>query len=175
MTVGGRGRRRLQESSLNAAGSVRTDHVSPAVVSYNHATFGPCSRHPSRRLRRSPRRSAKAGWGRCIGPRTRSSSARSRSRSCPPSFAADADRLARFQREAEVARVAESSATSPHIYGLEEAGGITALVMELVEGEDLSQRIARGADPARRGAADREADRRGARSRARAGRSSIAI
>ena len=44
-----------------------------------------------------------------------------------------------------------------------------ALVMELVEGEDLSQRIARGRDSDRRSAADREADRRGARSGARAG------
>ena len=65
----------------------------------------------------------------------------------PPSLAADADRLARFQREAEVARLAEPSATSPRIYGLEESGGMTALVMELVEGDDLSQRIARGAIP----------------------------
>ena len=33
------------------------------------------------------------------------------------------------------------------IYGLEESGGVSALVMELVAGEDLSQRIARGAVP----------------------------
>ena len=64
----------------------------------------------------------------------------------PPSLAADADRLARFQREAEVL----ASLNHPHIaaiYGLEEVRGVTALVMELVEGEDLSQRIARGAIP----------------------------
>jgi len=64
----------------------------------------------------------------------------------PPSFAADHDRLARFQREAEVL----ASLNHPHIaaiYGLEEGGGVTALVMELVEGQDLSQRIARGAIP----------------------------
>ena len=64
----------------------------------------------------------------------------------PPALAADRDRLARFQREAEVL----ASLNHPHIagiYGLEESGGISALVMELVEGEDLSQRIARGAIP----------------------------
>src|SRR6266852_3767280 len=64
----------------------------------------------------------------------------------PPSLAADHDRLARFQREAEVL----ASLNHPHIaaiYGLEENGGMTALVMELVEGDDLSQRIARGAIP----------------------------
>lgn len=33
------------------------------------------------------------------------------------------------------------------IHGLEESGGLTALVMELVEGEDLLQRLARGAIP----------------------------
>ena len=64
----------------------------------------------------------------------------------PPSLAADSDRLARFQREAEVL----ASLNHPHIaaiYGLEDADGVKALVMELVEGEDLSQRIARGAIP----------------------------
>jgi serine/threonine protein kinase/Tol biopolymer transport system component len=64
----------------------------------------------------------------------------------PPSVAADVDRLARFQREAEVL----ASLNHPNIaaiYGLEDSGGMTALVMELVEGEDLSQRLARGAIP----------------------------
>jgi len=62
----------------------------------------------------------------------------------PPSLAADADRLARFQREAEVL----ASLNHPNIaaiYGLEDSGGVTALVMEFVEGGDLSQRIAKGA------------------------------
>ena len=87
----------------------------------------------------------------------------------PESFASDPDRLARFQREAQTL----ASLNHPNIaaiYGLERiAAASAALVMELVEGEDSSQRIARGADPARRGAAHREADRRGARSGARAG------
>jgi serine/threonine protein kinase len=64
----------------------------------------------------------------------------------PPAVTADAERLARFQREAEVV----ASLNHPNIaaiYGLEEAGVMTALVMELVEGDDLSQRIARGAIP----------------------------
>jgi Tol biopolymer transport system component len=61
----------------------------------------------------------------------------------PESFATDPDRLARFQREAEVL----ASLNHPHIaaiYGIEESDSVRALVMELVEGEDLSQRIARG-------------------------------
>ena len=64
----------------------------------------------------------------------------------PESVAADAERLARFQREAEVL----ASLNHPNIaaiHGLEESDGTTALVMELVEGDDLSQRIARGAIP----------------------------
>jgi Tol biopolymer transport system component len=64
----------------------------------------------------------------------------------PPLLAADPDRLARFQREAEVL----ASLNHPHIaaiYGLEDADGVKALVMELVEGEDLAERIARGPIP----------------------------
>ena len=64
----------------------------------------------------------------------------------PEIFANDPDRLARFTREAQTL----ASLNHPkiaHLYGLEESGGVRALVMELVEGEDLSQRIARGAIP----------------------------
>ncbi|MDP3716845.1 MAG: protein kinase [Acidobacteriota bacterium] len=64
----------------------------------------------------------------------------------PADVAKDRERLARFQREAEVL----ASLNHPHIaqiYGLEHAGDTFALVMELVEGEDLAQRLARGAIP----------------------------
>ena len=64
----------------------------------------------------------------------------------PESFASDPDRLARFQREAEVL----ASLNHPNIagiYGLEESDGTRTLVMELVEGDDLSQRIRRGPIP----------------------------
>jgi eukaryotic-like serine/threonine-protein kinase len=64
----------------------------------------------------------------------------------PESLAADPDRLARFQREAEVL-AALNHPNIAHIHGLERCAGTVALVMELVEGEDLSQRIARGAIP----------------------------
>ena len=64
----------------------------------------------------------------------------------PDSFAGDPDRLARFTREAQ-ALASLNHPNIAHIHGLEEVGGVRALVMELVEGDDLSQRIAPGAIP----------------------------
>ena len=64
----------------------------------------------------------------------------------PEVFANDAERLGRFTREAHTL----ASLNHPHIaaiYGIEESGGVRALVMELIEGDDLSQPIARGAIP----------------------------
>src|SRR5262245_26954111 len=70
----------------------------------------------------------------------------------PASVAGDPERLARFQREAEVL-AALNHPSIAHIYGLErqERGegqeGSCALVMELVEGPTLMERIARGPIP----------------------------
>ena len=64
----------------------------------------------------------------------------------PDLFASDAERLARFTREAQTL-AALNHPNIAHIHGLEDNGGVRALVMELVEGEDLSQRLTRGALP----------------------------
>jgi eukaryotic-like serine/threonine-protein kinase len=64
----------------------------------------------------------------------------------PEAFALDKDRVARFRREAQVV----ASLNHPNvaaIYGLEEANGAIALALELVEGEDLAQRLLHGAVP----------------------------
>ena len=64
----------------------------------------------------------------------------------PEAFAGDADRLARFEREAKVL----ASLNHPNIgaiYGLEKSGDIRALVLELVEGPTLADRIAQGPIP----------------------------
>jgi eukaryotic-like serine/threonine-protein kinase len=71
----------------------------------------------------------------------------------PDSFAADTDRLARFEREAR-ALAALNHPQIAHVYGFEESPAATegaprrfALVMELVPGESLAQRLDRGALP----------------------------
>jgi len=61
----------------------------------------------------------------------------------PEEFSRDPERVVRFQREAEVL----ASLNHPNIaaiYDLEEAEGIRFLVLELVEGETLAERIQRG-------------------------------
>ena len=61
----------------------------------------------------------------------------------PEGFTQDAERLARFEREAKLL----ASLNHPNIaqiYGLETSGGSPALVMELVEGPTLADRLAGG-------------------------------
>ena len=62
----------------------------------------------------------------------------------PEAFAEDAERLARFRREAQVL----ASLNHPNIaaiYGFEDSGGVRALVMELIEGPTLAEKIKAGA------------------------------
>ena len=64
----------------------------------------------------------------------------------PAAYMSNADRRARFEREARVL----ASLNHPNIgaiYGVEEADGIRAIVLELVEGETLAQRLTRGRLP----------------------------
>src|SRR5213595_3834331 len=64
----------------------------------------------------------------------------------PASVVEDPDRVARFRREAQLV----ASLNHPNvaaIYGLEETNGTVALALELVDGEDLAQRLARGPIP----------------------------
>src|SRR5512133_2422318 len=64
----------------------------------------------------------------------------------PEPMAHEPDRLARFEREAQVLAVLNH----PHIggiYGLEEADGVRALILELIEGSTLAERLEHGALP----------------------------
>ncbi len=84
----------------------------------------------------------------------------------PEAFAADATRMARFHREAQLL----ASLNHPNIaaiYGFEDSGKVHAFVMELVEGPTLADRTATGAIPCERGVGHCQTDLRGAGIRAR--------
>ncbi len=84
----------------------------------------------------------------------------------PAGIASDPERLSRFQREARVL----ASLNHPHIgtiHGFEESSGIAALVLELVEGPTLAERILQGTCLDGRCAEDRATDCRSARRRTR--------
>ncbi len=95
---------------------------------------------------RSRSASGLAAWARCTAPTTASWVVTSRSRSCPRSSP-----LIRSAAPASLARPALlATLNHPHIgaiYGLEEADGLIALVLELVEGETLAARLERGPLP----------------------------
>ena len=113
--------------------------------------------------------SAAAAWARSTARTTRGSAATSRSRCCRPRSPRTPIVSPDFEREARLL----ASLNHPNIgtiHGFEEGEGVRALVLELVEGETLADRIAQsGPLPIRRGARDRAPDRRRARSRARQG------
>ncbi len=107
---------------------------------------GAATRQPPRPLRsHCPHWRRRHGAG-VSGPRHEARVARWRSRSCRTR-----SRTTQIGwRGSSAKRKTLASLNHPniaHIHGLEESGGVRALVMELVEGEDLSQRIARGPIP----------------------------
>jgi len=64
----------------------------------------------------------------------------------PAAFTEDKERLARFEREAQLlAQLHHPNIAS--IFGLEESGGVKALVMELVDGPTLAERLESGLFP----------------------------
>src|SRR6266699_2117780 len=64
----------------------------------------------------------------------------------PEAFSQDPDRLARFEREAELLATLNHPGIAA-VYGLEKADGVTGIVLELVDGETLADVIARGPIP----------------------------
>ena len=82
----------------------------------------------------------------CTWPATRGWTATWRSRSCPSTSPRTPSRLERFEREAK-ALAALNHVNLAGIYGVEEQDGAKYLVLEYVEGEDLADRLDRGALP----------------------------
>ena len=85
----------------------------------------------------------RAGWERCIGPRDTTLKREVAIKVLPEQFTQDTERLARFQREAQVL----ASLNHPNIsaiHSLEHSDGVHFLAMELVEGETLAERVAKG-------------------------------
>ena len=85
----------------------------------------------------------------------------------PDAFVADSDRVARFQREAQLLATLNHPNIAA-IYGLDETDGKTAIVLELVEGQTLAEKLERApierlAASSRRSAANCTANRGGAR------------
>ncbi len=132
-------------------------------------------RRPRPRVRhrqgiRDPREARRrAAWARSIGPTTRTSTARSPSRSLPEVFSRDPERLARFEREAKLLAVAESSQHRRRSTGWRKPRAGASSSWSWSRARRCQQRLDRGAAARRGGAGDLPPDRRGARGGPREG------
>ena len=100
--------------------------------------------HPPRGLR-NHRPARRRRHGRGLSRARHEAGSRRRDQGPAGAFAADPDRLARFEREAQSLAALNHPNIAP-IYGFEESDGVTALVMELVDGE-TSPSASRGPIP----------------------------
>ena len=134
-----------------------------------------CRRHPGPVSDPTGRVAAGRGraWARSTAPPTRGSGATSRSRCCPrpspPTPSASRASSARRSCSPRSTTRTSPTSTASRTRRCDDGSAVHFLAMELVEGEDLAERLKRGRDPGRRGDRDREADRRGARGGAREG------
>ena len=92
---------------------------------------------------------APAEWARSIALAIRGSTADVALKVLPLAFTRDADRLARFEREAKVLASLNHPGIAA-IHGIEESDGVRALVLEFVEGGTLADRIIARTCPAGR-------------------------
>ena len=140
------------------------------------ASFGEASPKPSGgfddwpdpRTISNPREAGRRRNGRGVSRDGHSAEARCRPEDPPSELALDPERLARFDREAQ----ALAALNHPHIaqvYGFAHEGDVRAIVMELVEGPTLAERIARGllCRSTRRSRSPCSSPRRSIRARAR--------
>ena len=115
----------------------------PRIIPATHRVVSPWHAPRPVRSHRPDRR----GWdGRGVSGDGHQPGAAGSHQGTPAAVAADAERLARFDREAKTL-AALNHPNIAAIYGLEKSAGTTALVMELVEGPTLADRIGKGPIP----------------------------
>ena len=125
----------------------------PGAMIPAHSCLSPPA--PASAPTRSSRRSARAAWARCIAPRDTQLNRDVAIKVLPDAFATDADRLARFEREAQAARVAESSEHRADLRPRDSRRQSRRSSWSWSRATTLAERIAQGAMPVDEALADR--------------------
>ena len=161
------GRIAAQRSPI-AAHTTRTGTMGPGCVRGSRSSAEVAERRRSRRGLSDRVDHRRRRHGRGVSRARHAARPRRRDQGLPRGFARDPERLARFEREARAARLAEPPNIAT-IYGIERRRRRRALwCMELVEGATLAERIAHGPLPLDEALTIAQPDRRCARGRARA-------